>query len=80
MNPPTWLAPSTRTPLPMGRREGKAARTVLVQCERCGCNGSGHTNARGRVVAVNIAAASARGTWRHIGCGGDLAAFDIEVA
>lgn len=38
--PPTRLAPSTRTPLPMGRRRKRAARiqaSVLAQCDKCGC-------------------------------------------
>lgn len=80
-SPPTRVAPTTQTPLPMGRRENKAARRlVLVQCVICKASASASVNGRGRVVSVNLAADFHRGHVRHRGCGGDLRAFDIAEA
>lgn len=61
------------------RREWKRGqRRVLVQCEKCHCNGSGTVNHRGRVVSVNLRAEYRQG-WLHMNCGGLLVAFDIEA-
>lgn len=53
---------------------------MLVQCERCGCNGSGRVNARERLIAVNVAAMVTRGRWVHKNCDGLLVAYDIDVS
>lgn len=77
LRPPTWVAPTTRTPLPIGRR-GK--RAVLAQCDRCGCNGTARVNGNGRIVSINLAADShPAGRWLHRDCGGTFLAYDIEV-
>lgn len=60
------------------RREKAARRRVLVQCEKCKCNGSGQATSTGRIVSVNLAAEFYRG-WNHRNCGGRFIAFDIEV-
>lgn len=61
------------------RREMKRGRrAVLVQCDRCLCNGTARVSA-GRVVSVNLAATFERGRPTHRDCGGSLIAFDIEV-
>lgn len=80
MRPPTRLAPSTRAPLPVGRRGGQAARrSVLVQCDRCGVHGTGTADRR-RVRAVDLPARRERGgAWLHAGCGGRLLGYDIEA-
>jgi hypothetical protein len=78
MGPRTGLAP-THNQTTAGRRGEKAARrAVLVQCDRCKVNGTGTSNARGRLASVNLRAEMvAPGHWRHRDCGGGLVAFDI---
>ena len=54
-------------------------RLLLVQCNRCGCNGSGKVNRTHRLISTNIASTRNRyGLFTHT-CGGTLVAYDIEV-
>ncbi len=71
--PPTVVAPK-HDPAPTAGRPARRKRDVLVQCDRCGVNGTGRI-AGDRLVSINIAA---RGL-RHADCGGSLVTFDIEV-
>ena len=68
-----------RTSAAVDRREWKRGqRQVLVQCKKCQASASGTVNHRGRLVSVNLRAEKFGG-WFHIGCGGALVPFDIEV-
>lgn len=79
MSPPTW--PDNSTSAAVDRRVWKAARrSVLMQCDRCLCKGSGNLNYRGRIVSVSLAASLVGGQWTHNGCNGRLTAYDIEVS
>lgn len=75
VQPPTWVAPSSRTPLPMGRR---AKRAVLAQCQRCLVNGTAVVSGD-RVLSMNLAANRQGSRLAHVDCGGSFALFDIEV-
>lgn len=79
--PPTALfgAPRPTEQPAAGRRGLKAARRAMhAQCDRCLVNGTATVTA-GRITSLNLAAEFDRGCWRHPGCGGTFALFDIEV-
>ena len=54
-----------------------ARRSVVVQCDRCACSGTGTIGASARLVSVNLAANHAGPEILHASCGGRFVAFDI---